>query len=314
MPGTKKMKLPHLKLKPLSFILLLLTSILYACQASGQETTSQEMTAQVTVSILPQAYFIERISGGSIAVNVMVGPGEEAHTYEPKPEQMRTLAESQVFFTIGLEYEAVWVPRFKEINPNLEFIDMAKGIQRIPLSTDHAHHDEEENFDDEVGKGLDPHVWLSPENGRIIAKNTLDALSNLMPDSAEIFQENFDALVADIDSVDTQINNSLKSLEQRKFMVFHPAWGYFAKQYDLEQLAVQVGGQDPSASELASLIEIAQNEKIKVIFIQPTFNTASAEAIAQEIGAEVVVVDPLAQDWLSNLESAAAAFKSALNE
>jgi zinc transport system substrate-binding protein len=135
-----------------------------------------------------------------------------------------------------------------------------------------------------------------------------------MPDSAEIFQENFDALVADIDSVDTQINNSLKSLEQRKFMVFHPAWGYFAKQYDLEQLAVQVGGQDPSASELASLIEIAQNEKIKVIFIQPTFNTASAEAIAQEIGAEVVVVDPLAQDWLSNLESAAAAFKSALNE
>jgi len=272
------------------------------------------MSSQVTVSILPQAYFIERISGGRIAVNVMVGPGEEAHTYEPKPEQMRALAESQVFFTIGLEYEAVWVPRFLDINPNLTFIDLAKGIERIPLSSDHDHHEEEENHDDEVEEGLDPHVWLSPENGRIIAKNTLDALSDLMPDSSEIFQENYDLLVADIESVDNRINDSLKNLDGRNFMVFHPAWGYFAEHYNLEQLPVQIGGQDPSASELASLIEIAQKEKIKVIFIQPSFNTASAEAIAQEIGAEVAVVDPLAQDWLSNLESAAEAFASAMNE
>lgn len=304
----------HRKLKRISFLLLFLTSILYGCQVQSQETTSQEMSSQVTVSILPQAYFIERISGGRIAVNVMVGPGEEAHTYEPKPEQMRALAESQVFFTIGLEYEAVWVPRFLDINPNLTFIDLAKGIERIPLSSDHDHHEEEENNDDEVEEGLDPHVWLSPENGRIIAKNTLDALSDLMPDSSEIFQENYDLLVADIESVDNRINDSLKNLDGRNFMVFHPAWGYFAEHYNLEQLPVQIGGQDPSASELASLIEIAQKEKIKVIFIQPSFNTASAEAIAQEIGAEVAVVDPLAQDWLSNLESAAEAFASAMNE
>lgn len=305
----------HRTLKPILILLLFLTSIMYGCQAQSQETTSQEMTAQVTVSILPQAYFIERISGDLIAVNVMVGPGEEAHTYEPKPEQMRALAESQVFFTIGLEYEAVWVPRFLDINPNLNFVDMAKDIERLPLSSDHDHHEEgEENHDYEDEEGLDPHVWLSPENGRIIAKNTLEALSDLMPDASDKFQENFDALIADIDSVDTRINDTLKDLEQREFMVFHPAWGYFAEYYNLKQLPVQIGGQDPSASELASLIEIAQTEKIKVIFIQPSFNTASAEAIAQEIGAEVAVVDPLAQDWLSNLESAAEAFTAALNK
>ena len=305
----------HRKLKPILFLLLFLTSIMYGCQAQSQESASQEMTDQVTVSILPQAYFIERISGDLIDVNVMVGPGEEAHTYEPKPEQMRALAESKVFFTIGLEYEAVWVPRFLDINPNLTFIDMAKDIERIPLSSDHDHHEEgEDNHDDEDEAGLDPHVWLSPENGRIIAKNTLEALSDLMPDASDTFQENFETLIADIDSVDNRINDSLKNLEQREFMVFHPAWGYFAEYYNLEQLPVQVGGQDPSASELASLIEIAQTEKIKVIFIQPSFNTASAEAIAQEIGAEVAVVDPLAQDWLSNLESAAEAFALALNK
>jgi len=191
---------------------------------------------------------------------------------------------------------------------------MAKGIQRIPLSSNHAHQDEEETQGEEPEENLDPHIWLSPENGKIIAENTLLALSDLVPESVDIFQKNYEALIADIENVDRRISDSLKSYDQRKFMVFHPAWGYFAEHYNLEQLPVQIGGQDPSASELASLVKIAQEEKIKVIFIQPTFNTASAEAIAQEIGAEVAIVDPLAQDWLSNLESAAEAFTSALND
>ena len=300
-------------LKILSALIFLLTTFLAACQPQVEENLNPQESAQVTVSVLPQAYFIERISGGSIAVNVMVGPGEEAHTYEPKPEQMRALAESQIFFTIGLEYEAAWVPRFEDINPNLEIVDMAKGIQRIPLSSDHTHHDEEDSHAEESEEGLDPHVWLSPENGRLIAENTLAALIDLAPESADVFQENYELLIADIEDVDRHINETLNGLTQRQFMVFHPAWGYFADHYNLEQLPVQVGGQDPSASELASLIDIAQNEKIKVIFIQPTFNTASADAISQEIGAEVAVVDPLAEDWLSNLQSAAEAFAAALD-
>ncbi len=293
-------------------LLFLVTSLLAACQPPGHEDGSQQKSTQVTVSILPQAYFVNRITGGTVAVNVMVGPGEEAHTYEPKPEQMKSLTQSQIFFTIGLEYEAAWMPRFEAANPDLRFIDLSKGIQRIPLAQDHTDHDEGENHQDDSTQGLDPHVWLSPKNGRIIAENTLFALIELLPESAERFQENYETLIADIASVDARITSTLKDLEQRQFMVFHPAWGYFADQYDLEQLPVQVGGQDPSASELASLIKIAEDEKIRVIFIQPTFNTASAEAIAQEIGAEIAVVDPLAQDWLSNLEAATEAFASAL--
>ena len=308
------MKRQNKNIKKLSIYLLLITSLLAACQPQAQQNTPPQSPTSVTVSILPQVYFVERISGGTIPVNVMVGPGEEAHTYEPKPEQMRALAESGVFFTMGLEYETVWVPRFEDINPNLEIIDLAKGIQRIPLSSDHTHHDEEESHEEESEENLDPHIWLSPENGKIIAENTLLALSDLVPGSADIFQGNYEALITDIENVDRRISDTLKSFDQRKFMVFHPAWGYFAEYYNLEQLPVQIGGQDPSASELASLVEIAQEEKIKVIFIQPTFNTASAEAIAQEIGAEVAIVDPLAQDWLSNLESAAEAFASALNK
>ena len=307
------MKIQNRSQKILSIFFLLFIILLSACQPENQETGLQEKSTQVTVSILPQAYFVDRISGGSVSVNVMVGPGQEAHTYEPKPEQMRALTQSNILFTIGLEYEAVWVPRFKDINPNLAIIDSAKGIQRIPLTTDHSHEDDEESHEDEENEGLDPHVWLSPENGKIIAENTLVALNALIPESAEMFRENFDALIADIENLDRDINDTLNTLEQRKFMVFHPAWGYFADHYNLEQFPVQVGGQDPSPSELAALVDMAQNEKIKVIFVQPTFNTASAAAVAQEIGAEVAVIDPLAKDWLSNLESAAKAFKSALS-
>ncbi|MDY6846482.1 MAG: zinc ABC transporter substrate-binding protein [Chloroflexota bacterium] len=297
------------------FFYLLLLTLLAACQPSNQPRFSDEAALQVTVSILPQAYFVERIAGDLITVNVMVGPGEEAHTYEPKPEQMKSLTQSQILFTIGLEYEKVWVPRFQDINPGLEIIDSSKGIRRIPLSTVSAHDDDGELHDEEdLEGGLDPHVWLSPDNGRVIAENVFLALSELAPQHAEIFQQNYDILINEIDDLDARIETALGDLEGRKFMVFHPAWGYFAKQYNLEQIPVQVGGQDPSASELAALIKIAEEENIKVIFVQPTFSTANAESIAKEINARVALVDPLAKDWLSNLEAAAEAFASALKD
>jgi len=303
------------KRRPFFFLFLLLPMLLAACQPSNQDLFSDEATLQVTVSILPQAYFVERIAEDLITVNVMVGPGEEAHTYEPKPEQMKSLTQSQILFTIGLEYENVWVPRFQDINPGLEIIDSSKGIQRIPLSTDHTHDDNGDPHDEEDFEGgLDPHVWLSPDNGRIIAENMFLALRELAPQHAEIFQQNYDILVNEIDDLDARIETALGDLEGRKFMVFHPAWGYFARQYNLEEIPVQVGGQDPSASELAALIKIAEEENIKVIFVQPTFSTANAESIAKEINARVAVIDPLAKDWLSNLETAVEAFASALKD
>jgi len=308
------MNLKHKKIIGI-FIIFFAVVFLSACQPSNAGSLTNKENLQVTVSILPQAYFVERIAGDLVDVNVMVGPGEEAHTYEPKPEQMKSLTQSQILFTIGLEYENIWVPRFEDINPSLKIIDSAEGIQRIPLSSEHAHEDEEEDHDDEDSEeGLDPHVWLSPDNGRVIAENILNALSELAPQHAEEFQENFDNLVEDIEEVDIRIETALSDLAGQKFMVFHPAWGYFARQYNLEEIAVQVGGQEPSASELAALIQIAKKENIKVIFVQPTFSTANAEAIAREINAQVAVVDPLAEDWLANLEAAAKAFATALND
>jgi zinc transport system substrate-binding protein len=300
--------------------LILLTGLiisLTACQTTNPQLSHAADALQVTVSILPQAYFVERIGGEAVEINVMVGPGEEAHTYEPSPEQMITLSDSVIFFTIGVEYEEIWVPRFKDINPDMTIIDSAQGIERHLTLETHTHGSEdlEEDIDDDdhAEQHFDPHVWLAPDNGKIIAENVLQALNESFPENSAVFNENFTRLMADIDALDAQIETTLTGNNRRKFMVFHPAWAYFADQYNLTQIPVQIGGQDPSAREMAELIQIAQEEQIQVIFVQPTFSTADAEAIAKEIGAQIAVIDPLARNWLENLETVANAFAAALN-
>jgi len=293
-----------------TLIALAIVPTLGACQSTAAPTAENSEQTNITVSIIPLAYFAERIGGEWVHMNTMVGPGEEPHTYEPTPEQMKAIADSAIFFSIGVEYEDVWLPRLEETNPDMVIVDTSAGIERIAVPTSiaevSAHPDDEEDHDHE-GE-LDPHVWLSPENGKIIAENMLNGLIEIAPEHEADFRSNTDTLMAEIDVLDVQIQETLAGDQARSFMVFHPAWGYFAKQYNLEQIAVQVGGQDPSASELADLVDIAREKGITVIFVQPSFNSASADALAQEIGGTVAAANPLAEDWLDNLRTIANAF------
>ncbi len=307
----------HRKTIHKTLIVAMLLILLSSCEPVMQNADQENGTLTVTVSILPQAYFVERIGGERVTVNVMVGPGEEAHTYEPKPEQMKAMSGSAVFFSIGVEYEETWIPRFQDINPELLIIDSSEGVQRISISDAHDHDGDEDNEDEALEAhtiGTDPHIWLAPANGKLIAGNILTALILLRPEDTQYFQQNYNDLFNDIDQLDASIKDTLSQYEHRSFMVFHPAWGYFADQYNLEQIPVQVGGQDPSPAEMVDLIKIAREEDIRVIFIQPTFSTASVEALSKELDAEIVLVDPLARDWLENLEHVAAAFAAALTQ
>ena len=302
----------------LALMALVVAPILGACQSAATPIADRSGQANLTVSILPLAYFAEQIGGDWVSVNVMVGPGEEPHTYEPTPEQMKAISEAAVFFSIGVEYEDVWLPRLAETNPNMAIIDASNGIERIPVPTAVAEVGQQTNAaesanDDHAGE-LDPHVWLSPENGKIIAKNILNGLIGIDPGHETAFRSNYEALIADIDALDAQIRETLAGDANRTFMVFHPAWGYFAQQYNLQQIAVQVGGQDPSASELAQLVDLAREKGISVIFVSPAINAASAEALAKEIGGTVAMVDPLAEDWLQNLNEVATAFSKSFGK
>lgn len=301
-----------------TLIALAIAPVLGACQSTAAPIGDNSTQTNVTVSIVPLAYFAERIGGDWVNINTMVGPGEEPHTYEPTPDQMKAIANSAIFFSIGVEYEDVWLPRLEETNPDMAIVDTSAGIDRIPVATSVTEvgvqpEDEEDDHDHDEGN-LDPHVWLSPENGKTIAENMLNGLIEVAPEHEADFRSNTEALIAEIDTLDAQIQEILAGDQARSFMVFHPAWGYFAKQYDLDQIAVQVGGQDPSASELADLVDIARERAITVIFVQPAFNSASADALAQEIGGAVAAADPLAEDWLENLKIVANTFAESFGQ
>jgi zinc transport system substrate-binding protein len=283
------------------------TAVLAAC-ARAPDSAADEVV-RVTVSILPQAYFCERIGGEHVQVSVMVEPGASPATYEPKPEQLVALSRSALYFRIGVPFEGVWMGKIAAANPALVVVDTAAGIERIPI--DDHDHDEGEHEGEGV---LDPHIWLSPRLVKIQAQHIADALAAAAPAQGTLFRENLEAFVADIDALDAEIAASLSGLSGTKFMVFHPSWGYFARDYGLQQIAIEVGGQEPSAQELARLIGVAKEEGIRVVFAQPEFSAVDAETIADEIGGEVLLISPLARDWLTNMRVVSAAFAQAIGE
>ena len=275
--------------------LLLVAGVLAGC---GQQTTPTVSAAlHVTVSILPQRYFVERVGGEYVTVNVMVEPGANPATYEPQPEQLRALNLADVYFSIGVPFEDVWLERFASVNENLLLVDTTQGIER---QGDPEHPD--------------PHIWLSPALVKVQAQTIYETLAQLDPAHQGAYRANLESFLADIDALDADIRETLTGVENRKFMVFHPSWGYFARDYGLEQLPVEVEGQEPSAAELAALVARAKQEGIKVIFAQPEFSTRSAETIAQEIGGEVLLISPLAPDWLDNLRRVAEVLAKRMNK
>lgn len=262
---------------------------------------------RVTVSIAPQQYFVERVGGDRVTVTVMVPSGSDPHTYEPRPGQMRGLSAADLYLTIGEGFEQAWMARFRAVNADMLVVDTFAGIERYPAE-DAAHT----GADEPDERTLDPHIWVSPRLVKIQAQATHDALVALDPAHAETYGINLSAFIADIDALDAEIRSALEGQDRRRFIVFHPSWGYFARDYGLEQIPVEIGGQEPSAAELASLITLAHDEGIRVILAQPEFSTQAAETIAREIGGEVLLVSPLAPDWLDNMRRVADTFARAL--
>ncbi|RJR39684.1 MAG: cation ABC transporter substrate-binding protein [Desulfobacteraceae bacterium] len=277
------------------------------------ETSSAE-PLPVFVSILPQKTFVERIGGALVDVSVMVQPGANPHNYEPRPGQMKALSKAKVYFAVGIGFEDVWLNRFASANPAMKIVHTEQGIKKIPMA---AHHHGEERGDKSSRKHEqdgtpDPHVWLSPPNVKIIAKNIADSLSQADPEHRADYEMNLKKFQSEIDELDAYLRSIFADKKGSKFMVFHPAWGYFADAYGLEQIPVEIEGKEPKPAKLKELIEHAREDGIKIIFVQPQFSTKSAEAIAKAIGGEVAVADDLHQDWANNLRAQAEKFRKAM--
>ncbi len=288
-----------------AFLALIIgSSSLVGCrQAAVTEQVQAVNQIPVTVSIEPQKYFVERIGGDRFTVNVMVPTGTDPHTYEPKPNQMQALANSKVYFKIGGDLENAWIPRLLAANSKLNIVDTSQNIEKIPI-VDHHHdhgHDDKEKAKSSTGETLDSHIWLSPQRVKQQAQTIYQSLVKLDPQHKAEYEANLKQFTKDIDNLDQDIRQQLSGLKHKTFMVFHPEWGYFAKDYGLTMVAIEVEGNEPSAAELADIIKEAKENQIKVIFTQPEFSPQTSNAIAQEIGAKVVPISAFSSDWLNNM-------------
>ena len=256
----------------------------------------------ISVSILPQKYFVQRIVGDRFEVNVMIPPGHSPATYAPVPQQMRTLSHSKLYFRIGhIPFEKAWMENIAANNKTMKIIDTSVGVDLIKAGNEERHdHDHKHHH-----AGVDPHIWLSPGAVKIQVKHILEAVIKTDPENREFYESNYRALVKDIDLLDREIKVLLKESKGKTFMVFHPSWSYFARDYHLDQLAIEVEGKAPAAADLKRVVDIAEKQGIHVIFVQEQFDTDSARAVAAEINGRVVPMNPLAEDWLTNMKKIA---------
>lgn len=257
----------------------------------------------VFVSIPPQAFLVEWLAGDLVQVEVMLPPGASPATYEPTPKQMVALERSQLYLQIGAPFEGPVLEKVADLMPDLVVVDCRTGVTLESLGAGNHDH----------GAGLlDPHIWLDPQRMKIVAGSTAKALQKLLPDEAPGIEDRLAALHKAIDTTDNRLEEVLAPYAGKTILVFHPAYGYFARRYGLLQMAVEVDGKSPSAKRLASVVNELSDQPVRALFVQPQFSRSAAERVANALGCDLVELDPVAGDYLANLEAMADRIAGAL--
>ena len=214
----------------------------------------------------------------------MIPPGAEPHTYEPTPSQMMEVANADVYIMNGAGLE-FWMEKVLDVNEKMLTVDSSRGV----------------NLLSEEGEIADPHIWMSIENAAIQVENIGNGLIQADPANENYYIRNKDTFLEELKALDRELNQSFAAKENKTFIVYHPAWSYFARDYDLIQVPIMEEEKEPGPQHLAGLIDLARKDNITTIFVDPQFNPKSAEVIAREMNAKIVVLDPLAEDYLQNM-------------
>lgn len=282
-------------------LILLIATGVYFIENNYSDTDNQSGLSGgkigVVVTIGPQEEFAKRVGGDKVNVTVMVPSGADPHTYEPLPNQMKQVEDADLYFQVGsdIEFEQTWMEKLAAMNPQMEVVNTSEGIELIPNTAE----DEE---------GSDPHVWVSPRNAKIMVENMYESLVEVDPQNKDYYTKNKDEYIKQLDELDENITQILSEKNNTKILVYHPAWAYFCRDYDLQQISIEAEGKEPTAQDIANLIDQAKKENISVIFVSPEFSSSNAKVIADEIGGKVVVVDPLSENYLENMKKVAEAF------
>jgi zinc transport system substrate-binding protein len=263
----------------------------------------------VYVSILPQKYFVERIASEHARVQVLVKPGKNPSTYSPSPDQIKRLTTSDIFFRIGVPFENGFLHKIKAISGAIQIVDTRKGIvlreMRSHDETGHIDTLGEPETDHQDPTGKDPHIWMSPLLVKTQATTMATALMAFDPENASAYGQNLEEFIQDLDKLHKRLSITLAPFQGETIFVFHPVFGYFTDTYGLNQMAIETMGKAPRGKQLSAIIKKAKSTKTRVLFVQPQFDQHAAQKIGAAVKGSVVSIDPLAFDYLSNMETIA---------
>ncbi len=306
--------------------MILRTSLFFLILVMSSSTVAAEKI-NVFVSIPPQKWLIDRIGGELLSTNVLVGKGQDPHTFEPSPKQIAALSAAKIWFISDMEFEHQLMNKIKQNNPKLHIVEMNHDVKKLEIKEDHHHddhgHDDqhkhaEDNHADHHDENhseheeYDPHVWLSPTNLKKMADTVTLELTEQDNPHATVYRQNNIAFQQELTELHREITAKLAPFAGSSFYVYHPSFGHFAHTYKLEQHAVEIEGKSPTPKQIKALISQAKSENIKVIFVQPQFDPKSAQAVASAIGGNVVALDALEEDVMTNLKTMADKISSAL--
>lgn len=286
----------------------------------------------VSVSVPPQKHFVEKIAASTLDINVIIPAGVDEHNFDFKPATMQRLEKSDIYFTIGLEFERVFADKFQSNFKNLQVIDTGKDLRNLATSHthskdehdehhDHAGHDDHDHDEHAHGKDKhhahkhsnpheshsekDPHIWLDPILVKIQASTIAKALIAKYPQNKALYEANLAQFQAELDALNAEISALFEKSKNKKFIIYHPSLGYFAARYHLVQIPVEIEGKEPKTKDLQRLMSVAKKEKIKTIFVQKGFSQNAAKSLAKELNARVVELNHLSENYAKNLRQIA---------
>lgn len=273
------------------FILLAAVVLMCSCTSSTKRSGTGRV---ITVSIVPQKAFVQKIAGNDFEINILAPPGTSPETGSLLPSQLKNIAGSDLWFRMGyLEIEYAWQDKIAQANPNMKIVDLSEGLDLITESHEHGKKVHE--------GGVDPHTWLSPTMVKQMAEKITEELALVNPDRADVYNLNCLEFAKEIDRLDYDIKNLLREYQGRKIVIFHPSLSYFTRDYGLVQYSLETGGKEPTPQTMAEVVRMAKAENIKVIYVQSDFDQDNATVFAEEMKGRVIVLDLLSQEWEQNL-------------
>ena len=255
----------------------------------------------IVVTVAPQAAFVQELAGELVNVVTVLPPGANHETFSLPPQDMERISAANLYLALGLPPERAGIlPKGAELNRNLRIIDVQNEVAKTYPPRYFAPDDQ------------DPHIWLSPKRAIAMVQLTARELASLDPANRETYTNNAQRFIARIEAADQEVRAALQSKSNRTFIVYHPAFGYFAEDYNLNMVALEEEGKEADPRRMREIIDMAREKGIKIIFYQEDIDGRQSRTFAEELGGRAEKVSPMATDYVENLQRMARAFAEGL--